>query len=242
MHQTLTDASVYDAPLSPADIPTASHYDRALADLALVLAHRIRGLVASIEGYADLLTDTLISRDQRDLAFRIIEGASRIERVLADLHLYSERLEPVRLPVFVQQLLNEALAPLTEEDRERIDVEIGDAAPLEVIADPFLIRQALFVLVQNALDATRHGGKIRIEIAPEAGDAVLPIKIENDGVIESEEPERQVFAPFFTTKAQNMGIGLPIARRIAESHGGRLELTSNTPETGVVFTLSLPLP
>jgi two-component system, NtrC family, sensor histidine kinase HydH len=240
MEQTLSHVSMPDEATSPVGHTTAYHYDRALSDLALVLAHRIRGLVASIEGYADLLTDTLITREQRELSLRIIEGATRIERVLADLQLFSEPLDPVRLPIAVHQLMDEVLAPLTEEDRSRISLQISDVGFPELMADPFLTRQALFVLVQNALDATRRGGAVRIEVVASPGDAVQFFPVGNDGEIVSEEPERLVFAPFYTTKAQNMGIGLPLARRIAESQGGRLELSDNSAETGVVFTLSLP--
>ncbi|WP_369407473.1 ATP-binding protein [Rhodothermus marinus] len=54
------------------------------------------------------------------------------------------------------------------------------------------------------------------------------------------EVAEQIFVPFFTTKAQNLGIGLPIARRIAEAHGGTVYLANNDPDAGICMALILP--
>ena len=62
----------------------------------------------------------------------------------------------------------------------------------------------------------------------------------NDGAIELEEAEVHVFRPFFTTKANNLGVGLSLARRIVKAHGGSLLLAANSPEEGTCFSLTLP--
>lgn len=223
-------------PVLPSDID-----DESVVHLALVLAHRLRGLVASIEGFTDLLVDTLNTTEQRDLAFKIMEGASRIESVLADLQLYGESLEPVMLPVRVDELLRDLLVPLADEDRSRIelDAEPGSGARM-LLADPFLLRQALLVLIQNALDATRHEGGIRV--ISSASDDGVDFHISNDGFIDLDDAEESVFIPFYTTKAHNLGVGLSIARRIVRMHEGTLALTRNDADDGTCFTLTLPAP
>jgi signal transduction histidine kinase len=218
-------------------------YDpEALAQLAQVLAHRLRGLVAGIEGYTDLLADSLMSRDQRELALKILEGAARIESVLADLQLYGETVRPVMLPVHVEELVSALLTPISDEDCERIDIHVDASEGRRLLkADPYLLRQALLVLVQNALEATRRTGSARIEVTSADVPHHIQISVWNDGVIGVENAEHVVFVPFYTTKTHNLGVGLSIARRIAQLHNGSVDLTCNSVEDGVRFSLLLPV-
>lgn len=219
-----------------------AHEQDAMAQLAQVLAHRLRGLVAGIEGFTDLLTDSLETPDQRDLALKILEGTARIESVLADLQLYGELLQPIMLPVRLDELLSELLAPLSDAEQERVALRMApDAAAHMLDADPFLIRQALLILIRNALEATARAGLVEMH-ARTTPDGGAELSLRNDGFIDVDDAERVVFAPFFTTKAQNLGVGLTIARRIVRLHGGSLDLTHNSVEEGVRFTLLLPPP
>lgn len=214
--------------------------DRVMSDLSLVLAHRLRGLVASIEGFTDLLADTLFTRDQREMALRILEGTARIERVLSDLQRYGEPVEPVMLPLLVHDITVDLLAPLPEAERARVTVDAALAAMVPLLADPYLLRQALLVLIQNALEATRHEGDVRVAVYVEEATGRIVFDVWNPGHIRLPDPATQVFAPFFTDKAHNLGVGLTLARRVAEAHGGTVDLAVNDPEAGVCFTLQLP--
>ena len=214
---------------------------RLMMDVSLVLAHRLRGLVASIEGFTDLLTDTLGSREQRELALRILEGTSRIERILSDLQLFSQPLDPVRIPLRPADLLNGLLAMFDEAVQARVQMEVSDGAVGRLSGDPQLLRQLLLILVQNALDATEKTETVRLRVTPAEATEHLNFDIWNAGHIELEEAETLVFVPFFTTKAQNLGVGLSIAQHIAEAHGGTLTLHANDAEEGTCFRLSLPL-
>lgn len=221
-----------------ADTTHSPPEDASLAHLSQVLAHRLRGLVAGIEGYTDLLADTLETADQRELAMKILEGAARIESVLADLQLYGELRDPAILPVDLRELTDELLAPLEPADARRVRVLVeGDEHRL--FADPVLLRQALIVLIQNALEASDDDGRVLVVLRADAADVCVDVR--NDGTIDIEGAEEQVFVPFFTTKAQNLGVGLALARRIAELHGGSLRLTSNSLDDGICFTLTFPV-
>ncbi len=217
------------------------HDPDAMAQLAQVLAHRLRGLVASIAGFTDLLADTLVTRDQRELALKIMEGTSRIESVLADLQLYGRALEPVMLPVRIDQMLAEVLTPLADVERDRVTMVVApDVERHTLDADPYLIRQALLILVQNALEGTNRGGSVELHARLSQDAEWTELSVRNDGFIGVQEAESLIFAPFYTTKAQNLGVGLTIARRIATLHGGSLELTHNSADAGVRFSLFLP--
>jgi len=215
-------------------------YEQALQDLAQILAHRIRGLVASIEGYTDLLTDTLVTREQRELALRIFEGASRIEKVLSDLQRYAKPLEPVMLPLRISDVMDDLLIHIEEVDRNRVIIVVPEENQRFMTADPILLRQALLVLLQNALDATRHGGTVTINVSFQDEDNQILFAVKNDGFIALADPE-QVFLPFNSTKAQNLGVGLPIAARITQMHGGSLQLTTNSEKEGICFSISMPV-
>ena len=206
-----------------------------MADMALILGHRIRGLVTTIEGFTDLLADTLVDREQRELALRIFEGAARIESILADLQMFAQPVSPVMLSVRTSTVIDDLAAAVGDDVIDRVDFHLGGQAHVSV--DRMLIRQALLVLVQNAADATTADDIIKVMVE-DAGQR-LAVHVTNPGVM-NEEVARHAFRPFYTTKAHNLGVGLPIAHRIAQAHGGDLELTTNDPGAGVRITMHLP--
>lgn len=220
---------------------TPTPEDDRLADLAQVLAHRIRGLVTGIEGFTDLLMETLTTREQRELGMRIHESAVRIERVLADLQRFGQPVEPFFRQVTVRSLVDEMLMALHDAELERVRFDIQVPPEQALHADPMLVRQALLVLVQNALDATKSEGGVvfHARLLPAAG--AVRFDVINDGVIALAEADEQVFKPFFTTKAHNLGVGLTLARRIVRAHRGSLRLMANDAEQGTCFSLTLPI-
>ncbi len=214
--------------------------DESLLRFSQILTHRLGGLVAGIEGYALLLSETLSTKEQRDLLRSILDGAARMETVLTDLYLYSQSRRPSAAPLRVCDLTNDVVAALEDAEERKVRIETEPAAADRLLrADPFLLGQAILALVRNALEAAGPGREILVKSRLE-GDHVC-FDVRNEGTIDVERPETTIFVPFYTTKAQNLGVGLSIAHRIAESHGGSLKLTANSPEEGTRFTLSIPV-
>ncbi len=210
-----------------------------LSDISEVLAHRLRNLVAGIEGYTDLLAFSLESTDERDLALRIMHGAAKINRIIDDLLLFSHAPEPSPLPMNPSTLVADFLYSLDAADLARVDYRIDVPEGLSVLADPQQIRQALLIVMQNALEASGREGAVGVRVyAPEPG--FLGVDVRNAGCMPFEDAETLIFKPFFTTKSENLGVGLPIARRIVEAHGGTVYLSANTPEAGTCITFMLP--
>lgn len=229
-----------ESPAAELTRETDSAYDEALMDLSVTLAHRIRSFVASIEGYTDLLADTLGTAEQRELALRILEGAVRIERILADLQLFGRPIEPVIIPLRVTEVIAEIEKFLDEDEMSLFGVELEADEDLAILADPALLNQTLLILVRNAFEATSSGGRVVLKAACSGVPGYVRFDVWNAGVLDDDARAR-AFIPFFTTKAQNLGIGLPVARRIAEAHGGTLDLVSSSKEEGTCFSLNVPL-
>lgn len=207
-----------------------------MADMAQIVAHRIRGLVTTIEGFTDLLADMLPGREQRELALRIFEGAARIESVLADLQMFARPVHIVPAATTAGAILADLYAAVHEDVVGRFDIEMG-GSDVELRVDRMLIRQVLLVLVQNAADATTAEEMISLDFKVEGREVCFNVR--NPGEMHP-DVEKHAFKPFFTTKAHNLGVGLPIAARIARAHGGSIRLTENDVEAGTCFTLVLP--
>ena len=212
-----------------------------LGDFAQVLTHRIRNLLAGIEGFTDLLTDTLGSREQRELALRILESTARIEFVLNDLLYYSKPVHMVTMPVYVQDVIDRLLATLDEDHLGYVTLDVEEPKS-SLMADPSLLRQALLALMQNAFEASPAGKQVVLRVSTDERRRAVCFNVWNEGVIPFDEAAQKVFEPFFTTKTENLGIGLSIARRIAEAHDGSLYLAANDQIQGTCFTLELPAP
>ena len=126
------------------------------------------------------------------------------------------------------------------------DVELAtepSPANIRVKADKIQLQQAILNLVVNAMDAVAHLPDDRRHVVGrtslvDGNQALVSIADTGDGVLA--EKMTEIFKPFFTTKAQGMGIGLSIAHTIVEAHGGRI-WAENVPSGGAVFHVSLPL-
>ena len=117
--------------------------------------------------------------------------------------------------------------------------------PLHV--DSAKIKQVLLNLCQNGLQAMREGGTLtlttrvgRLRDPKARGAPAMEIEVRDTGVGVSAEDLDKLFVPFFTTRHDGTGLGLPISRRIVQAHGGELDVAS-TPGKGSAFTVRLPL-
>lgn len=228
-------ASASPAPVSQSD-------DEALRPLSALLTHRLSTLTSVIAGHADLLVDAASPQEQRQIAMSILEAATQIDDLLADLHYYSRPIQPVIRPVLVHDVVHDVARLLETSDRERIVWEVLPPSACTIDADARLLHQALLGLLQNALDATTSSDSVLLRAALDEDGAVPAIAFEvwNEGVIELEDPMR-IFQPFFTTRARHLGIGLSIVGNIAKRHGGTLQLAANSPaEGGTCLRLRLP--
>jgi signal transduction histidine kinase len=176
-----------------------------------------------------------------------------VERITNDSHRANEVVGSVRA-LFqkdssdreyrdVNTLVQDVLAIEAEElRRHRISVDLELAEPgAQVLCDRLQLRQVILNLVVNAVEAmSRVTDRARVlRVKSEAHDQGVRITIADSGPGIDQENVDQVFEPFFSTKAQGMGLGLWICRAIIENHNGRLTALPGA-DHGAVFLIALP--
>lgn len=216
----------------------------AVGRLASAIAHEVRNPVTMI------LSSLALARRGGEGAFPREEldailstEAARLERLTTDFLAYARGKAPDRAPCDVLSTLR-YIADVTQARALETGVVVSVHAPesLRGFLDAFQIHQALLNLLVNALDAAPPGSEVVLGatpwlIAPASGGVV--VTVQNAGAAVPEDLKQRIFEPFFTTKAAGSGLGLPIARRIAQAHGGDILLEVNEPGC-VRFSLVIP--
>jgi signal transduction histidine kinase len=169
----------------------------------------------------------------------IVARIDSLSELVNDLMVFARPRAPRPIELRLRPLVVEALTLVRRDPAAasvQIDVEGTDAT---IVADAELLRAALLNLLLNAAQAVGDGGRIHVRTSVSAGTAVIEIGDNGPGIPAALQD--RVLEPFFTTKARGGGLGLPIAKRSAELHGGSLTLSS-ADSGGTVATLTLPLP
>lgn len=203
----------------------------ALGEMSAVLAHEIRNPLASLKGNAQLLAEQVdASSPLFKKVSRVVSEAKRLEDLtstLLDL-VRSSSVSPQ--PVDVGKLVRDLADP------ERVDVDASQA-PSTFSLDALRMEQVLKNLLQNALQASPDGERVQVVVAKH--DVGLLISVRDHGAGFAPGSGEQLFEPFHTTRAQGTGLGLTVARRIVELHGGRIR-AENHVDGGALFTIVLP--
>lgn len=211
----------------------------AAGQLSAGLAHEIRNPLASISGAAGILKRGHASRENVSECLEIIEKESqRLNRLLGSF-LEFARPRPPRLQRIDPLAVVDSVIALAQHGSEPAEIrkETVGAVP-EIEADPEQLKQVLLNLVLNAVQASGAGAVIRLDVESRPGYVVLSVVDEGPG-IPAADLER-VFEPFFSTKPNGTGLGLAVAAKIVEQHGGTLSAEPRRPR-GMSFHVELPL-
>ncbi len=210
-----------------------------VGQMAAVVAHEVRNPLAGIKGAVQVLMSRRSAGDSELPVMRDIVGRiDSLSDLINDLMLYARPRPPRFSHIELRSVISDAVT-IVRRDPAAQSIEIViEGADVSAAVDDELIRATLLNLVLNAVQAMAGHGRISVTLGKLGNVAVIQVRDSGPGI--PPDIRNQVFEPFFTTKARGGGLGLPIARRTAELHGG--SLTLECPEGGgTVVTMKLPL-
>jgi two-component system, NtrC family, sensor kinase len=213
--------------------------------LAAGTAHEIGTPLASVMGYAEILSQEL-ERDsvQSDYVRRITDGCNRIDRIVRGLLEYARPKQAAYEPTDLTHLLKRTIELLQHQGGLKgVQFKVIGASGVPLImVDPHQLQQVLINLLINANDAMPDGGSLELVFRHAPYAPILKLDVRDSGKGISSEHLNKLFDPFFTTKdpGQGTGLGLAISARIIESFGGWISVQS-VPGEGSCFTLHLPV-
>ncbi len=234
-----------------------------VGEMASLLSHELNQPLAAISSYAtgslNLLQSAAADEQQpssnEDLQLamrRIAEQAERAGKVIKSVHDFVRRREQVREPIAPRALLD-AVMPLVSLQARKLGVRVlieVDASCGPVLCDRTMVEQVLLNLARNGMQAMQGLDKNRrtekvltLRVRPAASNAWsrwVEFAVIDHGEGISEKVAQQLFTPFFTTKAEGMGLGLSLCRTVIEQHGGFLGFEAVSPQ-GTIFTFTLPV-
>lgn len=228
----------------------AKHSLKSAELVAKMLAHEIRNPLAGIRGAAQLLGKGKLSDDDRELASLIGRETLRIQGLVDRFNIFDEAPYSQYKPVNLHEVLNHVARVAKAEYGTGIEIsEHFDPSLPDVHGHFDHLVQAKLNLIKNAAEAfPDKKGKIFLrtyydnaaEYHPERPEKLpLCIEIEDNGQGITEEELVRIFQPYFTTKANGQGLGLPVVSKIVDDHGGTISVTSRPGKT--VFKINLPV-
>jgi two-component system sensor histidine kinase DctS len=223
-----------------------------MGEMSSMLAHELNQPLAAISSYTAGALNVLERAERKDTAVdpgllrRALEQArlqaQRAGQIIKSVHEFVKKREPQREPVAIQAVVDGVRALIELQARQAwvaLQVQIPPDLP-PVLADRVLLEQVLLNLTRNAIEAM--GGvapeKRVLRIAASRADGQVSVSVIDNGHGIAPEVAERLFSPFFSTKAEGMGMGLSICRTAIEFHGGTLTHAPN-PGGGTVFTFSL---
>ena len=234
-----------------------------VGEMASLLSHELNQPLAAISSYAtgslNLLQSAAAvaqspehSADLQLAMRRIAEQAERAGKVIKSVHDFVRRRDQVREPIAPRALFDAVMPLVGLQARKlsvRVQMEVDDSCE-PVLCDRTMVEQVLLNLARNGMqamqlmDRAKGGEKLLIlRVRPAASNAIsrwveFAVIDHGDGI--SEDVARQLFTPFFTTRAEGMGLGLSLCRTVIEQHGGFLGFEAVQPH-GTIFTFTLPV-
>jgi signal transduction histidine kinase len=211
----------------------------ALGRLAAGLAHEIRNPLGSIAGSVSLLRSAPeLSSEDRELCDIIQRETSRLNELVSDMVDLSRPRQPELVTVDLAVLAREVVELAGRSGRSASDVSVEYVGPdtLPVLADGAQMRQLVWNLVRNGVQASDPGGVVTVVVEADAESPSLAV-IDHGPGIDAAAKER-LFDAFFTTRSHGTGVGLAVVKRIADQHGFAIAVHSDAGK-GATFRVSL---
>jgi len=236
-----------DADGDKSDPGEEQDYKSSVEELCACVAHEIRNPLTGIRTTVQFVTSKLVEGDPHaeDLS-AVLKEMDRIEEIIGDLLRFGRPAESSLVKADLNALIGRVLDSMEPQCREaevevrrKLSPELG-----EFLFSPDNIQQVLLNLARNAIEAMPEGGRLKFTTAVRRFRSQRPpeaeIYVSDTGHGIPQDLLDDVFKPFFTTRHNGTGLGLPISLGIVRAHGGRMT-ARNRVRGGVIFRISLPL-
>lgn len=222
----------------PSPIPESSPLQESFS--LSQLSHELRNPVTLISGYLQLFSSAHPEVQEFPYWKDIVENTELLKELLSALSQYNRSFQLQREPLDFGELTESLLASMAPVFRERkaaICTCFQPGLPL-INGDALKLRQVLFNLLDNSMDAMPQGGTITLRLYAQEKLLHAALTDTGEGISPAQAP--RIFAPFVTCKKNGTGLGLPIVRRILQAHGGTVDFSS-IPGQGTCFHFTLPV-
>ncbi|MCS6886030.1 MAG: ATP-binding protein [Acidobacteriota bacterium] len=214
----------------------------AMGKIAAGIAHEIRNPLAAMRGSIQLLQSELeLNEDQAHLMAIVLRESDRLDKIVSDFLAYA-RPAPINIEEFdLTSLVKETVSLVcysAEYDAKQHRLVTDLPSSLQIRADPNQLRQVVWNLAKNALQAMPYGGTLTISVKL-LGEEDVELRVRDTGVGMKPEELERIFEPFNSSKQGGTGLGLAIVYQIVSDHKGQISVDS-VPEQGTTFTIILP--
>jgi signal transduction histidine kinase len=222
-----------------------------IGEMAASVAHEIKNPLAGLAGATQILAGSFGAEDPRyPVVQEMLKLTDRLDKTIRDLLSFARESEPKWVQANLNDVVEETVFFAAREaggTKGALSVDLDPEMP-DISMDPQQMQQVLFNLVINGRQATGPDGAVSVHTAAAPtmqvepgfpGEGFVEMRVRDDGPGISPEKLAEIFKPFFTTKVQGTGLGLPISRKIVEAHGGFLRVISE-PGKGATFYVWLP--
>ena len=203
----------------------------ALGEMAAGIAHEVRNPLGSIRLYARMLVEDLAHMpEQKKISEKIVTAARGLESIVGDVLTFSKEFKIRHAEIDARELFEGCLEACRHDavvGHDTVKVVLP-AAGVRFFGDASLLKQALVNVIRNAFEAMNDAnGPHQLTLSAVAQDGLITLGVGDTGPGMKPEVVARMFNPFFTTRAAGTGLGLPIVHRIAEGHGGRVDVRNN---------------
>ncbi|MBI1871619.1 MAG: PAS domain-containing protein [Chlamydiae bacterium] len=225
-----------------------------ISKIAQSCSHELKNCLVSIKTFSQLLPEKYMEESFRKDFYTIVSGeVDRLENLVDNFVFFSQPIELKMKSEDIREVLESSLGDLKDVNLSNIQIErVYQHSIGSLLMDRTLMIRALGNILRNSAQAMWKGGILTLKTKiPPLGEGfdnlfkeeALLIQIEDTGDGISEEHSQEIFEPFFSTKTLGMGLGLPMAKRIIEDHGGQISFTSRKGKgtcVQVVIPIRLP--
>ena len=217
-----------------------------IGEMAAGLAHEMRNPLASLSGSIQILKrDLQLSAVDEKLMQIILRGKDQLDHVIKDFLLLARPAPGNREAVPIKEVIEGVLETIQylPDWNSDIAVSLAMSDNIAVYANRTEIREVVWNLIMNAVQAMPEGGVISVEtrrVMDDTGRDSLDLQVSDTGHGIDEQDLVRIFEPFFTTRERGTGLGLAIVNRIIEGYTGKISITRR-PDGGTVFRVTLPV-